>query len=96
LSDNGIRQYGKSGKCESSPVPRDGVPPEQRAAREARGRRSVEFGAAWFIGGLLVTVVTHGQAHGAGVHLVAWGPMLLGVHRIAFGLHLLRKSREPS
>jgi hypothetical protein len=90
LSDNGTRQYG------SSPTARNGVTAEQRVARETRGRRSIEFGAAWFIGGLLVAVVTHGQVHGVGVHLVSWGPMLHGVHRIASGLHLLRKSREPS
>lgn len=60
------------------------------------GRRSIEFGAAWFIGGLLVAVVTFGQARGEGVYFVVWVPMFYGVHRIVSGLQLVRKSRELS
>ena len=90
MTDNGTRPY------RSSPVAPHGICPEQRTLLETRGRRSIEFGAAWFIGGLLVAVVTFGQAQGAGVYFVVWLPMLYGVHRIVSGLQLIRKSRELS
>lgn len=88
LTDNGVRP------CRSSPAAPLGVPPEQRAVLETRGRRSIEFGAAWCIGGLLVAVVTLGQAQGAGIQFVVWVPMFYGVHRIVSGFQLIRKSRE--
>ncbi|MFI6439393.1 hypothetical protein [Streptomyces sp. NPDC050759] len=90
MTDNGTRP------CRSSPAAPHGVSPEQRTVLEARGRRSVEFGAAWFIGGLLVAVVTFGQAQGGGVQFVVWVPMFYGVHRIVSGFHLVKKSRELS
>ncbi|MGW0708217.1 hypothetical protein ACWD4G_20055 [Streptomyces sp. NPDC002643] len=64
------------------------------AVLAARGRRAVEFGAAWLIGGLLAAVVTHDQAEGALGYVVSWGPMLYGVLRIATGVRLLVRSRE--
>ncbi|WP_053852323.1 hypothetical protein [Streptomyces sp. NRRL B-24085] len=70
-----------------------GVCPEQRAAEETRGRRSIEFGAAWCIGGLLVAVVTFGQVQAGGVYAVVWGPLAYGVYRIVAGLRLVRRSR---
>lgn len=88
LTDNGVRPY------RSSPGPYNGVSPEQRAARETRGKRSIEFGAAWLIGGLLVTVITHEQAQGAVVYVVTWGPTLYGIFRIVSGCQLLSRSRE--
>lgn len=90
LTDNGVRP------CRSSPAAPHGVSPEQRAVLETRGRRSIEFGAAWCIGGLLVAVVTLGQAQGDGVQFVVWVPMFYGVHRIVSGFQLIRKSREFS
>jgi hypothetical protein len=89
LTDNGVRPYG------SSPAPCRRISPEQQAVWEARGRRSLEFGAAWLIGGLLITVVIHGEAEGAVAYCVAWGPTLYGVHRIVAGLQLLGRSRKP-
>lgn len=88
LTDNGVRP------CRSSSDAPHGVSPEQRTVLETRGRRSVEFGAAWFIGGLLVAVVTFEQARGEGVFFVVWVPMFYGVHRIVSGFHLVRKSRD--
>ncbi|WP_266376846.1 hypothetical protein [Streptomyces canus] len=90
LTDNGVRP------CRSSSDAPHGVSPEQRTVLETRGRRSVEFGAAWFIGGLLVAVVTFEQARGEGVFFVVWVPMFYGVHRIVSGFHLVRKSRDLS
>jgi hypothetical protein len=90
LTDNGTR-LGRS-----SPATLHGVSPEQRAVPEARGRRSIEFGAAWFIGGLLVAVVTFQQAQGARIHFVVWVPMFYGVQRIVCGFQLIRESRELS
>lgn len=63
---------------------------------QTRSRRSIEFGAAWFIGGLLVAVVTFGQLQGVGVYVVVWAPMGYGVHRIVSGLQLMRKCRGHS
>jgi uncharacterized membrane protein len=73
-----------------------GFPLEQRTAGQAKGRRSIEFGAAWCIGGLLVAVVTFGQVQGAGVDVVIWGPLVYGLYRIVAGLQLVRKSRGAS
>jgi hypothetical protein len=88
LTDNHTRPYG------SSPAPYDGTSPERRAVREARARRSVEFGTAWIIGGLLFTVTVHEQAQGAGASVVAWGPVFYGGYRIVSGLRLRNRSRE--
>ncbi|MGW0838933.1 hypothetical protein ACWD26_02005 [Streptomyces sp. NPDC002787] len=88
MADNDLRPYGSSrGPCEI-------VPPEQRAVREARNRRSIEFGAAWLIGGVLLTVITYEQARATGAYLLAWGPMLYGGYRIVSGLQLLNRSRK--
>ncbi|ANS63284.1 hypothetical protein SLINC_1060 [Streptomyces lincolnensis] len=88
MTDNGVRP------CGSSPAPCRRVSPEQRAVWEARGRRSLEFGAAWLIGGLLITAVIYGEAEGAVAYFVAGGPTLYGVHRIVAGLQLLSRSRK--
>lgn len=88
MADNGVRPYG------SSTTPYNGASPEQRARWETRGRRSIEFGVAWLIGGLLVTVTTHEQAQGVGAYFVTWGPMLCGIYQIISGLHLLNRSRK--
>ncbi|MDC0768937.1 hypothetical protein [Streptomyces sp. HD] len=88
MADNDTRPYGTLRATNST------VPPEQRAAWQTRGKRSVEFGAAWLIGGLLVTVVTHGQVHGTGAHFVTWAPVLYGIHRIVAGLQLLARCRD--
>ena len=89
MADNGTRPYGSSRATDIT------ISPEQRAAWQTRGKRSVEFGAAWLIGGLLVTVVTHGQVHGIGAHFVTWAPVLYGIQRIVAGLQLLATCRHP-
>ncbi|MCD7440859.1 hypothetical protein K4B79_21860 [Streptomyces lincolnensis] len=91
MTDNGGRPYG------SSPAPCRRSSPEQRAVREARGRRALEFGTAWLIGGLLITAVIHGEDQGGAggvAYFVGWVPTLYGVHRIVAGLHLLGRSRK--
>ncbi|MEV7069594.1 hypothetical protein [Streptomyces sp. NPDC093990] len=65
----------------------------EETTEETRGRRSIEFGAAWCIGGLLVAVVTFGQVRAGGVYAVVWSPLAYGMYRIVAGLRLVRKSR---
>ena len=76
------------------PAPYNVVTPQQRALWETKGKRGIGFGAAWFVAGLLVTVMTYAQAQGGGVYVVAWGPALYGIYRIVSGLRLLNKSRH--
>ncbi|GAA3768416.1 hypothetical protein ACFS5L_22280 [Streptomyces phyllanthi] len=90
MTDNGVRPYG------SSPAPCTTVSPEQRAVWETRGKRSIEFGAAWLIGGLLLTVITYEQVQGKGAYFVVWGPLLYGVYRTVSGVRLLTRSRKPT
>lgn len=88
MSDNGLRPYG------SSTTPYNCASPEQRARWETRGRRSIEFGVAWLIGGLLVTVTTHEQVQGVGAYFMTWGPVLYGIYQITSGFQLLSRSRK--
>ena len=79
------------------PPPSPSATAEQRAAWESKGTRSLAWGAVWFIGGLLVTLYTYGQASASefgGVYVVAWGPMLYGVYRLISGGLLFRKARR--
>ncbi|WP_149829177.1 hypothetical protein [Streptomyces tailanensis] len=88
MADNDVRPYG------SSTTPYNGASPEQQARWETRGKRSIEFGVAWLIGGLLVAVTTHEQVRGAGAYFVTWGPMLYGIYQIISGFQLLNRSRK--
>ncbi|MER5756550.1 hypothetical protein [Streptomyces sp. NPDC002088] len=76
------------------PAPYHVASPEQRAIWETKAKRGIGFGAAWLIGGVLITVVTYAQAQGGGVYLVAWGPVVYGIYRIVTGLLLLNKSKS--
>ncbi|MEU9456475.1 hypothetical protein [Streptomyces sp. NPDC048277] len=89
MTDNRIRPYG------GPPVPYDATSPEQRAGRAAKGRRSIEFGAAWIIGGLLFGVTTHEQVQGTAAYLASWGSVLYGGYRIVSGLRLRARNRQP-
>jgi hypothetical protein len=63
-------------------------------AERRRATRAIGVGAALFVVGLLITVLTysHASGSGGGVYVVAWGPMLFGVVRMVIGLVLLAKS----
>ncbi|MFC5182716.1 hypothetical protein [Actinomadura harenae] len=71
------------------------VTDEQREIWETKGRRGVGFGAAWLIGGLLLSLITYSNAasHG-GVYIVAWGPVLYGIYRIVTGARLIQRARS--
>ncbi|MFG2555302.1 hypothetical protein ACGFWF_35975 [Streptomyces sp. NPDC048581] len=78
----------------TAPAPYQVVTAEQRAIWETKGKRALGFGAAWLIGGVLITTITYSQAQGGGVYVVAWGPALYGIYRIVTGLLLLNKSQS--
>ncbi|MFB4299975.1 hypothetical protein [Actinomadura sp. NTSP31] len=69
---------------------------EQRRIWDAKGKRGMGFGAAWFLAGLLITLITYGNASGpsGGVYAVAWGPMLYGAYRVISGYLMFKKSRQ--
>lgn len=50
-----------------------------------KANRSIVIGLLWFIGGLLITLVTYSNSDS--VYIVAWGPMLYGVLRLGVGLY---------
>lgn len=77
-------------------APYQQVSDDQRRIWETKGKRGMGFGAAWFIGGLLITLITYGNASGpsGGVYVVAWGPMLYGAYRIISGYFTFRKSQQ--
>ncbi|MEV5710931.1 hypothetical protein, partial [Actinoallomurus sp. NPDC052274] len=61
-----------------------------------RATRAIGIGAAFFVIGLLITVLTysHASGSGGGVYVVAWGPMLFGGIRMIIGLVLLAKAKR--
>ena len=54
------------------------------------------FGVAWFVAGLLITLITYSNASGSsgGVYVVAWGPMLYGAYRLISGYLMFKKSQQ--
>lgn len=54
-------------------------------ARDAAVRR-MWIGAAWAIGGTLVTVITFAAAQGGGTYIVAWGAIVFGAIDFLRGL----------
>jgi hypothetical protein len=50
---------------------------EAQALREA-GNKNMFFGALWFLGGLIVTVLTFTAAQGGGRYVIAWGAVVFG------------------
>jgi hypothetical protein len=76
------------------PAPDDMPTADERRVLEARGKRRIAFGAAWLIGGLLITLITYVNAIGGGTYIIGWGPILYGIYRIYSGSQLLNKSRS--
>jgi hypothetical protein len=50
------------------------------------GERNIVIGAAWLIGGLVVTAFTYRAAREGGVYIYAWGAIAVGGLQFAFGL----------
>ena len=68
-----------------------------RMQRQAAGKRNLQRGALWFIGGCLVTGVTYFMAagnHGGNTYVVAWGAIIIGAFRILQGWYQL-SSKTP-
>jgi hypothetical protein len=72
------------------------VSDQQRRIWDAKGKRGMGFGAAWFLAGLLITLITYSNASGpsGGVYVVAWGPMLYGAYRLISGYLMFKKSQQ--
>jgi hypothetical protein len=59
----------------------------QRAERDARRRNDLVFGSLLLAAGLLITVVTFNSAsQSGGTYIVAYGPIIVGVIKLARGL----------
>jgi hypothetical protein len=50
---------------------------EAQALREA-GNKNMLYGALWFFGGLIVTLLTFTAAQGGGRYVIAWGAVVFG------------------
>jgi hypothetical protein len=57
----------------------------KKAHREA-GARNLLVGAAWCVGGIVVTALTYQMASGGGTFIVAWGAVLFGGIQFLRGL----------
>jgi hypothetical protein len=60
-------------------------------------KRSMVFGGIMFLVGLLITVSSYSAAesgNGSQRHLVAWGAMIFGGFRFAYGLYKLTSSNK--
>jgi hypothetical protein len=66
-----------------------------REAYRKAGLKAAGIGAAWCVGGILVTVVTLGMAsgRGGGTYFVAWGAVLFGAIQAIRGL--IVAGRQP-
>jgi len=53
---------------------------------KAQGHKNMIFGALWFLGGTIVTVVTLQAASGGGRYVVAWGAIVFGGIQFIRGL----------
>jgi len=56
------------------------------STQEMRTRMDVMTGIFGIVGGLGITIVTYSWALNGGVYLVAWGPMVFGIHRLTRAL----------
>ncbi len=58
---------------------------------EAKGQASKEAlkGVLWFVGALLITLITFLGAEPGGSYYIFWGAMLYGVYRLIRGLYYL-------
>jgi hypothetical protein len=66
-----------------------------RTARRDAGKKRIWVGAAWCVGGLLVTVISMAAASNGGTYLLAWGAIIFGAYDMIRGLVAWAGNREP-
>jgi hypothetical protein len=57
-----------------------------KEAKQEKANKDMMFGALWFFGGLIVTIVTYSNASGGGRYVVAWGAILFGAIQFLRGV----------
>lgn len=85
------------GRMPGAPSPYEIAGPQPSALLRKRGTRQIIIGAALFVIGLLITVVTYGRASSSpsgGSYFVAYGPMIIGVVWAVRGAGLVARSRR--
>ena len=55
-------------------------------AKRKAGVKNMLVGAAWCIGGTVITAVTYSTAKGGGTYVVAWGAIVFGAIQFLKGL----------
>ena len=55
-------------------------------ALKETGKKSMLYGALWFIGGTVVTLGTLAAASGGGTYVIAWGAIIFGAIQFFRGL----------
>jgi len=58
----------------------------KKSAVRSMGMKHMGIGAAWCIGGIVVTVATYQAASGGGTYVVAWGAIAFGGLEFLYGL----------
>jgi hypothetical protein len=66
-----------------------------RSARRNAGRKQMWVGAAWIVGGVLVTVISYAAASRGGTYLLAWGAVIFGAYDMIRGFVTWVSNREP-
>ncbi len=61
--------------------------------KRGRARKNIGFGAAWLVGGAVITAATYSAASGGGTYVVTWGAIIFGAIQMLAGLAQLNGSR---
>ena len=88
---------GVPGLPPGAPSPYEIAGPQPGALLRKRGMRQIITGAALFVIGLLITVITYGRASSSpsgGSYFVAYGPMIIGVVWAVRGAALVARSQR--
>ena len=52
-------------------------------------KANIAMGALFFVGGIIITIVTFSAAAGGGTYVVAWGAIVFGLIQLVRGLAAL-------
>ena len=75
-----------------TPAPYQQVSDTQRSLRRTRATRRIVVGTILLLGGILVTSMTYSHPFAGGLHIVAFGPMVVGACSIGYGLWARNRS----
>jgi hypothetical protein len=66
----------------------------RKDSQKEQGQKNMVYGALWFTGGLLVTLISYAAAAGGGKYLLAYGAVIGGAIQFIAGLAMVKKSES--